>query len=1058
MNHPIRARTPLVVAAFMLLALGAWIPPAFAQPRVLEDFEDISDWEVIASDGVECRVSPAARDGGGAMRVAYDFSAGAGFCIVRKRVDLPLDPNYRLSLDVRGDAPANDLELKLVSPTGDDVWWVNRRGYAPPGVWTRLAQKRRHFEFAWGPSGGDPLAVIGWIEFAIAASEGGAGEIFLDELLYEPLPEREPRPVDPRVRVGVGDSGSDVEGDGALPWRAAPGDPSWIEFRFDSPVEINAVELGWDPAHTPANYELILELPGGGTDTRRVEGGAGPHAFYTPETEIEAVRVRMPPTSELGAALESVHFCPIDEAVDPNDFLARRAATGPRGSFPRYFAGEHTPWTVVGLPGDDDEALVTADGAVELRKGGFTIEPFLLAEDADITWADAEISRSLEDDSLPIPTVRWDVDDLVLETTAVGTGEPGAAVLLVRYRVTNTGTAPRQVGLALAARPFQALPPWQRLNIVGGFSPVHAAHARVDSITINEHGRVMALSPADAAAAAAVDTDAILPRLRAAEGTMETAASSQGFACAAIRYDLDLAPAQSREVVIATSIAERESAPPETSGLDFDATIERERRRWAALLDAPRLDLPEPAAELARAARTTLAHILVNQDGPAIQPGSRTYERSWIRDGSITSLALIASGHADRARAFVDWYAPYQYDSGKVPCVVDHRGPDPVDEHDSTGQLIFVVWQTYLATGDRAFLERHFPRVRRGVEYLRALRARRLTPEYTGSPDPLQRAKAGLVPESISHEGYSAKPMHSYWDDFFVLRGLRDAASIAGELGDSDLEREYAALAGEFRDSLYDSIRLAAETHGIGYVPGCVELGDFDATSTSIAVFPGDNLGSSIDPLLRSTFDRYWAHFEARRDDQIEWRDFTPYEFRLAGAFVRLGEPERARALLDWLVRYRSPAAWNQWPEVAYRDMATPGFVGDIPHTWVGSAFILSLHALFAFERGDTLVIAPGVDPEWIRSEEGVGVERLATRWGVLAYSYRGDGDRAVLTIRSAPEAPGGLIVGPPAGGSYSALVDGLPTPLEKGATITLSAEPHVVVFSPVNRPAPGAP
>ena len=30
----------------------------------------------------------------------------------------------------------------------------------------------------------------------------------------------------------------------------------------------------------------------------------------------------------------------------------------------------------------------------------------------------------------------------------------------------------------------------------------------------------------------------------------------------------------------------------------------------------------------------------------------------------------------------------------------------------------------------------------------------------------------GLLPESISHEGYSSKPMHSYWDDFFALQGL----------------------------------------------------------------------------------------------------------------------------------------------------------------------------------------------------------------------------------------------------------------------------------------------
>ena len=51
------------------------------------------------------------------------------------------------------------------------------------------------------------------------------------------------------------------------------------------------------------------------------------------------------------------------------------------------------------------------------------------------------------------------------------------------------------------------------------------------------------------------------------------------------------------------------------------------------------VDIPaEP--ELVRTAKTTLAYTLINRDGPAIQPGSRTYARSWIRDGTLTGTAL----------------------------------------------------------------------------------------------------------------------------------------------------------------------------------------------------------------------------------------------------------------------------------------------------------------------------------------------------------------------------------------------------------------------------------
>ena len=76
----------------------------------------------------------------------------------------------------------------------------------------------------------------------------------------------------------------------------------------------------------------------------------------------------------------------------------------------------------------------------------------------------------------------------------------------------------------------------------------------------------------------------------------------------------------------------------------------------------------------------------------------------------------------------------------------------------------------------RALLSEHYDAVVRGVEYMESLRAKRLTDEYTLSGDPIMRACIGLMPESISHEGYSAKPMHSYWDDFWALRGYLDAS------------------------------------------------------------------------------------------------------------------------------------------------------------------------------------------------------------------------------------------------------------------------------------------
>lgn len=168
--------------------------------------------------------------------------------------------------------------------------------------------------------------------------------------------------------------------------------------------------------------------------------------------------------------------------------------------------------------------------------------------------------------------------------------------------------------------------------------------------------------------------------------------------------------------------------------------------------------------------RTTLAYILINRDGLAIQPGSRTYERAWIRDGSLTSNSLLKMGFTKEVKEYLDWYAKYQFESGKIPCVVDRRGADPVPEYDSQGEFIYAVYQYFLFMKDTSFLKSKLNNIIKAVDYIDFLRQQRMTDKFKYGDDEL-RAFYGLVPESISHEGYSAKPMHSYWDNFFCFAG-----------------------------------------------------------------------------------------------------------------------------------------------------------------------------------------------------------------------------------------------------------------------------------------------
>src|SRR3546814_15832108 len=90
--------------------------------------------------------------------------------------------------------------------------------------------------------------------------------------------------------------------------------------------------------------------------------------------------------------------------------------------------------------------------------GGFRIEPFVVHGDELASWADVEISQSLQDGYLPIPGVAWKHPDFGLHVTAFAHGDAEQAQLVARYRLEDTTDRPRAYTLALAIRPLQVNP------------------------------------------------------------------------------------------------------------------------------------------------------------------------------------------------------------------------------------------------------------------------------------------------------------------------------------------------------------------------------------------------------------------------------------------------------------------------------------------------------------------------------------------------------------------------------------------------------------------------
>jgi hypothetical protein len=134
---------------------------------------------------------------------------------------------------------------------------------------------------------------------------------------------------------------------------------------------------------------------------------------------------------------------------------------------------------------------------------------------------------------------------------------------------------------------------------------------------------------------------------------------------------------------------------------------------------------------------------------------------------------------------------------------------------------------------------------------------------------------------------------------------------------------------------------------------------------------------------------------------------------------------------------------------VVWRNPLTPKFIGDMPHTWVGSDFIRSVLDMFAYEReaDSALVIAAGIPETWAREAGGVSISNLSTHYGPLSYAILSTAAGIEIRITSRTTVPkGGLIIRSPAPRPVDALVNGSAASLRNEEVVVRSL-PAVVTF-----------
>jgi F5/8 type C domain len=791
-----------------------------------------------------------------------------------------------------------------------------------------------------------------------------------------------------------------------------------LDIALPRPVTIAGLEIAWAGPRDGASLEG-RDTQGRWATIDSDPGSAGDSSYLAAREprDIEALRLVVGLKEGVAPSVKRLRLLGplrVMTAMKRYQVIASRTNAA---LFPSSLHMQQVYWTAVGVPAGLQKSIFDEYGNIEPYKGGPQVQAIWRDASGHTSVSDgSERTHALRDGWKPMPSVGWVAQPgLAVSSEAFAVQDGSQPVVMVRHRLTNTGSATVEGTLSLVVRPIQVNPPWQN----GGASPIHDIALVGDSATtgVRVEGRTLlaSLTPVDASGVAPFGAhgETEITGMIAAGKTPSAreAHDDDGLAAGVLDYRVHLAPGEKRDIVLAFPLGD---AAADTNGhlseppaIDrgvlnagaFDTVSARVSNEWQERLGGVGISLPD--ASLVNILRSQAAYMLVNQTGHAMQAGPRNYNRSFIRDGAATASILLRMGETKTARDYLDWYATHAvHENGLVSPILNadgsvNRGFGSDIEYDAQGEFINLVADVARLDGGAATVKAYEPKVRAAMHFMQELRERTMVPGYLGNLPAPERFH-GIIAPSISHEGYSS-PTHSYWDDYWSLKGWHDGAWLAEQWGDKELaayaHTQYAAL----RESLRKSIEATMAWKGIDTIPAAADLGDGDPTGVSIALDPAGQMDVLPGKALRHTFDLYLADVR-KREAPGELFAYTPYELRNVLTYVHLDRPNDAAELLADVVRDRRPPEWNMWAEVVHSRLRHPGYLGDMPHTWIGSEYARTIFGMLMREADDGLYLLPGVPSSWVAGK-GLSVTKLPVADGSLSMTARREGQRLTVTL-----------------------------------------------------------
>jgi hypothetical protein len=388
------------------------------------------------------------------------------------------------------------------------------------------------------------------------------------------------------------------------------------------------------------------------------------------------------------------------------------------------------------------------------------------------------------------------------------------------------------------------------------------------------------------------------------------------------------------------------------------------------------------------------AHVcqMIANDRGEVRGGEGFYDVFYIRDGGYQVMELEEAGMWDAARKSVELYLPRQR--------ADGRFESQAGQFDANGQAVWVLWQYYKMTSDRAWLERVYPSMRKATDWTK--QARRRAPE--GSPF------AGLLPNAPADgENLWDGKRHIVGYDLWNLRGLLCTADAAQKLGRSAEAEELTSEARSYRQA----IDAAWQRTGLAHFPPSWEKagthwGDTEALWPT-ALFARDD--ARVAALVNHVRHDFGGGFV---EGTIRWLGPANVIHPYMGAYTTMNDLVRGRDDLvveDFYWYLLHSTAAHAFPEGIFFKRRY-AWSETIPHVTGACNYAIMFRHMLVHEQGDELHLLSAVPDWWLAEGREIRIERLPSHFGELAMTVRGTAGGVQVDLKKpSRQAPARIVL-----------------------------------------------